>query len=296
MIDFPMVYVVILAFNHYEATRRALSSLQALTYPDFKVLVLDNGSTDETLVRLPHEFPEVHLHSNASNVGFAAGINVGIRIALEAGADYVFVLNNDVIVDPHILEPLVRAASADVGAVAPLIYSVEEPDRIWSAGFKRHPLLLEMRGGSRGKLANQQLQGMIEVDFLIGCASLLHAEVLREVGLFDERYFFYYEDLDLSMRIQAHGYRLLVVPSARLWHQGAATAGPGSPFNVYQMARGSVLFFRSHARGLQRPLILLVRTASSLKKSLGFMLSGRWNLVCQHWLGIRDGWCEPCGM
>lgn len=291
----PLVYVTIPTFNNYEDTRRALTSLQALTYPNFRIVVVDNGSTDETVARLPAEFPEVRLHCNSHNLGFAAGINVGLRVALDAGAEFVLVLNNDVVVEPRLLEPLIAAVNDDVGVVAPLIYALEEPGRVWSSGFRRHPLLLEMRGGLRGKLDAGQWQGPAEVDYLLGCALLLPARTLSEVGLFDEQYFFYYEDLDLSMRIQAQGYRLLMVPEAHVWHKGAATAGAGSPFHVYHMARGSAIFFHKYARGVLGALVLLYRLGSSLKKSLSFIVNGRWDLLGQHWRGVQDGWRVSCG-
>jgi GT2 family glycosyltransferase len=287
----PLVYIVVLTYNHCDYTRGALTSLLALSYSNYRVLILDNGSTDETPVQIPSEFPEFSFYCNPGNLGFAAGINVGLRMALEAGAEFLLVLNNDVQVDPHLLEPLVLAAGPDVGALAPMINSMEQHDRIWSAGFDRHPSLLEMRGGARGQLDTGQWSGPIEVDYLLGCALLLPAKVLREVGLFDERYFFYYEDLDLSLRIQARGYRLLVIPDAHVWHQGALSSEAGSAFHVYQMARGSVIFFRSHAGGLSRILVLLYRAGSSIRKSLGFAARRRWDLIAQHWRGLRDGWC-----
>lgn len=286
----PLIYILMLTYNHYDETREALASLQALTYTNYRLVVLDNGSTDETADCLPVEFPEVDFHCNPGNLGFAAGMNVGLRLALEAGADFALIMNNDVRVDPDLLQRLLSEAGPGVGALAPLIYWLDDPARIWSAGFDRDPLLLEMRGGARGQLDTGEWQDPIDVDYLLGCVVLLPASTLQAVGLFDERYFFYYEDLDLSLRVQAHGYRLRVVPGARVWHRGAGSAVSGSAFHVYQMARGSVVFFRCHARGLGRVLIPFYRLGSSIKKTLAFAGRRRWDLARAHWRGLRDGW------
>jgi len=290
MKDFPQVYVIMLTYNHSEDTRQALISLQRLTYPNVRLVIVDNQSTDETVSMVRRDFPEVMVLVNASNLGFAAGVNVGIRYVLEFGAKLVLLINNDVVVAPDMLDCLVAAMEEDIGATAPLIYQLEDPTRIWSAGFARHPSLLEMRGGARGELDIGKWIAPFEVDYLLGCALLLDCDVLRKVGFFDERYFFYYEDLDLSLRMQENGYRLLTVPQARMWHKGSGSAGSSSEFRVYHMARSSIVFFRSHTVGLRRFAILLFRIGSALKKSLNFAFTGKFQHMCALWHGMCDGW------
>ena len=286
-----LVYVVLLTYNHCQDTLRALDSLSKMTYPDFKLLVVDNQSTDGTVETVRRQYPEVELVVHSSNRGFAAGVNPGLQYALERGAEFVLTINNDVIVDPTMLSHLVAAmGEPDVGGTAPMIYCMDDPKRIWSVGFLKHPLLLEMRGGARGQIDQGQWQTPFEVDYLLGCAILLRSSMLREVGLFDERYFFYYEDLDLSMRTRQQGYRLLTVPQAKMWHKGAGSAGSGSAFRTYQMARGSVIFFRMHARSLQRPASFLFRAGSAIKTSMTFLLRKQPLLLRYYWQGLRDGW------
>jgi hypothetical protein len=119
---------------------------------------------------------------------------------------------------------------------------------------------------------------------------LLDSSMLREIGLFDERYFFYYEDLDLCLRIRRQGYRLITVPQAKMWHKVAGSAGMGSAFRTYHMARSGVIFFRTHARGFQRPASFLFRAGSALKSSLKFLLTKRYHLLRHYWQGLWDGW------
>ena len=286
----PLIYVVILTYNHCKDTLQALDSLGRMIYPNYKLLVVDNKSTDGTVEIVQEKHPEVGLMVHPSNQGFAAGINPGLQHALDRGADFILVINNDVLVAPPMLTDLVKVMKPDIGAAAPMIYYLDDPKRIWSVGFSKHPLLLEMRGGSRGQIDQGQWQTPFEVDYLLGCAILLNSSMLRRVGLFDERYFFYYEDLDLSLRARGRGYRLVTVPQAKMWHRGAGSAGMGSPFRTYHMARGSVIFFRTHARGLQRPASFLFRTGSALKVSFKFLLSKQPRLLRHYWQGLWDGW------
>jgi len=290
MNDFPEVYVIMLTYNHSEDTRQALISLRGLTYPHVRLLVIDNQSTDETVSMVRRDFPEVTLVINPTNLGFAAGINVGIHYAIESGAKLVLLINNDVVVAPDMLDHLVAALEDDVGATAPLIYYLDDPTRIWSAGFNRHPLIWEMRGGARDALDTGQWSVPFEVDYLLGCALLLNCDVLQKVGFFDECYFFYYEDLDLSWRIQKSGYPLLTVPQAHMWHKGSGSAGSSSEFRVYHMARSSTIFFRSHAVGWRRFVIFLFRVGSALRKSWNFAFAGKFQHLRALWRGMCDGW------
>jgi len=286
------VYVVIPTFNHYKDTLRALDSLGKMTYPNFKVLIVDNQSTDQTVALVREKHPDVELLIHPRNLGFAAGVNPGLQHALDQGADYVLLINNDVVVAPSMLTHLVAAMQPEVGVAAPMIYFLDDPERIWSVGFRRHPLLMEMRGGARGQMDKGQWQTPLEVDYVLGCAMLLSAPALRKVGFFDERFFFYYEDLDYSLRFQRLGYRLITVPLAQMWHKGSGSAGAGSAFRTFHMARGSVIFFRAHAQGRQRLAVFLFRCGSALRVCAGFVLRGRFHLLKSYWRGMRDGWRE----
>lgn len=288
----PLVYAVVLTHNHIDYTRRALASLQRMTYPAYRLLVVDNFSSDGTVEVVRKEFPAVEILVQASNLGFAAGMNAGLRLALARGAESILIANNDVEMDPELLFVLQSAMERDagIGAVAPLILSMSQPGRIWSSGFRRDPYLLEMRGGKRDRPSSEAPRQTTEVDYLPGCVLLLRSQMLQRAGLFDERFFFYYEDLDLCLRAQQCGYMLLVVPEARAWHLGAATAGQASPFQTYHRARGSVMFVRKHAKGLRSPLAMAFRLGSFVAASARALLAGRGDLLNPLWRGAYDGW------
>jgi len=290
MSSFPLVYVVTITYNHCEDVVRTLDSLSRMAYPNYRLLVVDNQSTDGVVEIVRDGYPDVELLVNPSNLGFAAGVNRGLRFALDHEADCVLVVNSDVMADPSMLMQLVSAIEPGVGATAPVIHYLDHPEKIWSIGFVKHPLLLEMRGGARGQVDQGQWQKPFEVDYLLGCAILLSSTMLRDIGFFDEHFFFFYEDLDLSLRARRRGYRLVTVPQARLWHKVAGSSEPGSTFRAYHQARSSVLFFRMHTRGIQKPASFLFRFASALQISLKFLLHRQFHLLRHYWLGLWDGW------
>jgi GT2 family glycosyltransferase len=288
----PLVYVVTLTWNQKADTLDCLESLSQMTYPNYRVLLVDNGSEDGTSVAVRECFPDVEIIVNPENLGFQGGFNVGLQSALDAGAEYIFVINNDTFVDPSILDEMVAHAGApDVGMVAPKIYYADEPNRIWTVGGTRHPLTWEMTDIGDRQLDQGQWEDVIERDYLIGCALLIKRSLLEQVGLFDTGYSpIYYEDSDLSVRARKAGYRLLTVPSARMWHKVSASGGGNdSPRVRYLMARNSVRFFRKHVRGWQWLVIIPYRTGSAVLWTLRLLCRGRFRSIPAHWRGLFDG-------
>ncbi len=130
--------IVILNWNTYEMTRECVQSLSAMTGDSFEILIVDNGSHDGSLENLRHAFPQLTIIANGRNLGFAAGANVGMKRALDQGADYVLLVNNDTVVQPDLLAELLAEAkrTPQAGMISPKIYYADPPDRIWWAGGK----------------------------------------------------------------------------------------------------------------------------------------------------------------
>jgi len=294
----PLVYVVIPNWNRRDDTLACVESLLQMDYPDFRIVVVDNGSTDDSVQAMARQFPGVEQITNGRNLGFAAGANVGIRHALARGADFVFVANNDTSVAPDALGVMVEAASPqDVGLVGPKIYYAGDPQRIWSVGAWRHRLTLEITGCRRGQLDADPDGEPFEVDFVTGCAMLIRRGCLEQVGLFDERFFMYYEDSDYCLRVRSAGYHVLVVPRAKMWHKVATSSGGSdSPMERYHMARSSVLFFRKHVRGWRWLIVGPYRAGSAVKWVMRLALRRRWVSVRAYLRGLGDGWQRdaPC--
>jgi len=257
------IAVVVLSWNGLALTRDTLRSLAACQVPEawtLRTLVVDNASSDGSAQMVRQEFPDVELLALPENRRFAGGNNAGLERALAAGADAVMLLNNDVVADPKLVDKLLAALAEQpaAGAVAPLIYFGPPSDRIWYGGGRCRPWLAH--SSHRGLRARDhgQYRSIEDTGYLTGCCLLATADAWRKVGLLDERYFIYAEDADWCLRARAAGYRLLFVPTARLWHRvsaSSANASGGDAMNawkVYQRLRANVTLWARHTHGIAR--------------------------------------------
>jgi GT2 family glycosyltransferase len=287
------VCVVLLNWNGRDDTLACLDSLRLSDYPHLEIVVVDQGSQDGLVEVLRQRGSHVKLFASEVNLGFTGGNNQGIRYGLESGADYIMLLNNDTIVDRHCISELVHAAESNpaAGALGPKIYQCDESNRIWSLGgivdFSEN--VGQMRG--YGRIDRGQFDALTEVDFISGCAVMVHREVVEAVGLLNEEFYpGYYEDADWGMRIRAAGYVNLVVPSAKIWHKASAsTGGDYNPTSKYLMGHHAVVFMRKYAKWHQwvRWFIFAVLGLPLLFVVRAFQGKGR--SVWAKALGIRDG-------
>jgi len=287
----PLVYAVTLAWNRCDDTMACVASLLQSTYQPLRVIVCDNGSTDGTPQALRAAFPQIEVLELGRNLGFAAGANAGLRQALAARADHILLINNDTTVAPSMVERLVAATAPGVGIVAPMIYYAAAPDTIWSAGGLRSRWTLEQLHDLRGRHDVGGWPKAQARDFVPGCAMLLSRTVLETVGLFDERFFMYYEDSDLCLRVRRADYRILLAPAAQMWHKVAiSSGGTDSPAERYAMARSSVLFFRKHVHGWQWMIVGPFRLGSAIKTTVRLLWLRRLTATAAYWRGLFDGW------
>jgi GT2 family glycosyltransferase len=281
------IVAVIISYNGSADTVECVGSLLESSHPGLRIVVVDNGSSPP--LSLPPGHADVEVVRLEANLGYSGGVNVGIGRALNTGADAVFVLNNDTIFAADAVARLAAELKGDVGIVAPRIYYAADPGLIWSDGFMAHPWTLEMRGGRRGQREGKDEEPVRAVDYVAGCAMLIHRSVLDAIGLFDEGYFaLYYEDLDYCIRARRAGFGILTVPAAHVWHKVALTFGLQSPRRQYLMAYGSVRFFVKHA-GRRWPLVAIARTASLGKTAGRLIIRGQRSQLAAHLRGLRDG-------
>jgi len=252
----PPVALIVLTWNQRDLTLDCLASLAGLDYPAdrLEVVVVDNGSVDGTAEAVEERYPRVAVLRNGQNLGFAEGNNVGIRYALEGTAEYIMLLNNDTVVDPHMLQELLAVLDAqpDVGIVGPKMLYFDPSDVIWCAGNR-----IDLQRGSSIRLQAEQpddesLQEPQDVDFITACGICLRRRVIEEIGLLDPRFFIYYEETDWCTRARAAGWRIQYAPRARLWHKVSAAMGATSPATDYYMTRNVFLFLSKNQRGLPK--------------------------------------------
>jgi GT2 family glycosyltransferase len=225
--------------------------LYELEYAGANIVVVDNASTDGTAqaIKAAHG-DRVTLIINEENLGFAGGNNVGIRYALEKGADYVLLLNNDTVVDPKLLSSLVGVISseADIGIVGPKIFFAFPSNKIWFAGGE----VFLSRGTARHigirKTDRGQYDTIRAVDYISGCALLARRDVFEKVGFLDESYQTYFEDTDFCMRAKQHNYRIVYVPEGKVWHMISSSAGGQlGRKKIARKMKSSFRFFRHYA-------------------------------------------------
>ena len=223
----PQVGIALLNWNGYDDTARCLSSLRESRFRPALILVFDNGSADGSAERLKTEFPEIELVLGGENHGFSGGNNRAAKQLLDAGMDYVWVLNNDTQVEPGCLGSLVRILEEDpgIGAASAKIWFMDEPRIFGYAGsaFNRWTFHSDFRGLRDADVG--QYDAAEDVEILSGCCMLIRAETLREIGLFNRAFFAYAEDIDWSLRAREAGIRLRYEPQAALWHKMLALCG-----------------------------------------------------------------------
>lgn len=252
----PAVAVVLVTWNNFDDTAECLESLRLVAHPDLLPIVVDNGSRDDSAARIRQRFPGVTLVENGSNRGLAGGNNAGIRRALECGAGFVLLLNNDTVVDPGLVAAFLAAADRhpQAGVFGARIYRHDDPRRIWWARPRWDPVRVGFDNEGSGELDDgARFEQEAEIDYANGCALFFRREVVERIGLMDERFFVYFEDVDWCFSARAAGFGIRYVPQARLWHKVARTnAGERSPIVVYFETRNQFLWSKKHLFGNER--------------------------------------------
>ena len=229
------VTCIVLNWNGWKHTLECLAALKACTYPNLTVVVVDNGSTDDSVSRISAAFPGVTLLKTDKNLGFAGGNNVGIRHALAHGADYVWLLNNDTIPAPEAVFGLVAKALTDskIGAVSSICYCADSPDTVQAWAGSRVNLLF---GYVR---LNSEPRADDWFDALNGASLLIPCTAINAVGLLDEEFFLYWEDTEFCLRLKKEGWRLAAAPDSRVLHKvNASTRGNKAILDRYYTASG----------------------------------------------------------
>ena len=243
----PFIVTIVLNTNRREDTCAALASLDQNTYQNQRVLVLDNASTDGSVPAIRATFPAAQIIELEQNLGYAGNNNVGIQAAVAQGAEWVFVLNEDTLLAPDCLAQLIKVGQSNprIGIVGPMVYHHNEPDVIQSAGGK-----MGSDWQAWHMAQNEQDQGQFsqahEVDWISGCAILVRREVIEQVGMLDERFFYYWEETEWCLRARKAGWRIMQVPQAKLWHKGVQRDYQPSPTVTYYSTRNRFLLFAKH--------------------------------------------------
>ncbi len=277
------VFVTIITFNSHNATLECLESVERIEKKGFELFVnvIDNGSREVFKTKNEYKNFVLKILRSDQNLGFSGGQNLGIKQALRDGADYIVVLNNDTILDKNLIVSLITTFKEGMGIVSPKIYfakgyefhkerySEKEKGKVfWYAGgiFDWSNMIASHRGVD--EVDKGQYDKLSEIDFATGCCMAIRSDVFERVGFFDEKYFLYLEDSDLSNRLKKKGLKIIYQPEAVLWHKNASSAGgSGSILQDYYITRNRLLFGFKYAN-LRTKLALI-------RESVKIIISGR---------------------
>jgi len=257
----PKVSIIILNWNGWRKTVECLESLTKINYSNYEVIIVDNGSTDESVDRLKR-LRKIKLILNKRNLGFSGGNNTAIRkILKEDRSKFILLLNNDTIVEKNFLNELIKAAQAEekAGILGPKIYYFDYQDKknvIQSAGSKINLCLGKFPSVEKlNQVDDGRFKQVKDVDFVIGACLLIKTEVIRKIGLLDKRYFLLFEDTDWCLRAKKAGYSILYVPQSIIWHRTSQSMRRVS--EVYYYTRNLFWFEFKYANPFQLLCFLL---------------------------------------
>ncbi len=267
----PEISIVLLNVNQHKITIDCIKSLRDNDYTNFEIVLVDNGSTDESVkifYSLIQEFSNLKLIENRENLGFAEGNNVGIR---NCDGNYILLLNNDTIVKKNFLSSMIEATKKfpKAGAFGPKMYFWDKRSEIWHIGGEITMFLNFVTTPLKYKDIYKK------VSWLSGCALMMKKETIQKVGLLNESFFIYLEDVEWSIRATKAGYDLIYVPDAELWHIGSISSKKigGTPFFIYLGYRNKLFLLKNQFTGLiatavyvETMMVLLVKASVSLLK------------------------------
>jgi len=248
----PLVYVLLVNWNTARHTIACLDSLQHVSYPNYRVLVIDNASRDDSVDAIAQAYPDVPIVRNGRNMGFTGANNVGFEHALRAGADFVYLLNTDTWVAADFLSEAVETAISEsdnsIGIVGSKVLHADRPDCIQFMGA-----YVNLATGYSGRpfgydqIDQGQYDSVTDVDRVTGCAMMISRACLEATDGFDDAFFAFHEDVDLCLCARSASFRVVMSPQSRIWHEGGgSTGGVVSSTHMYYDVRNTFRLLDKH--------------------------------------------------
>lgn len=294
----PKIAIIIINWNTFQLTFNCLKSLEACSYNNISFFLVDNGSIDGSGDKIALEFPEVNYIKNEKNEGFTGANNLALKAILEQDFDYVLLLNNDTEVKPNFLSLLEAKMNSDnkLAATQPLILNFKNKDTIWNAGGSFNTFFGLTKTRLKGMIFNPQLNIETSTQWITGCCILVKTSVVKQVGLLDNRFFAYFEDVDWSIRMTNLGYKLAVVPESIIYHHtsgstkknNASNEGNLSPYAHFLNVRNHIYLIKKHTffNTLGSWIYQIVKIFAF---SIYFILRGRFVKFKMVWRGLFEG-------
>jgi len=282
--------IIIVNWKQYDLTKKCLLSINKTKFNNYKIILVDNESSEKKLNVLLNDFNNLKVIQNKLNLGFGVANNQAINYALDNNYDYVMLLNNDTEVDQNFISPLINCIENNnsIAGVQPLIMNYNKRDLIWSAGG----YINKFFGNTT---TNKSLEKKLNLDWITGCCMLLKTEVIKKTKLFDENFFAYYEDVDWSLRIKDLGYSLQLVETSLIYHHGSISSnnstseGRLSAYVHYLNFKNHIYFLRKHSEKFNFFGVVLYQLMKLISYSIYFILRFRFNKLKMIYKGLIDG-------
>lgn len=264
----PSVCAVLVNYNGIEDTRECVKSLLQCNYSHLHIIIVDNNSQKGKAVYdaviTQNDCEIIYMNDN---VGFAGANNVGIKRALEMGASYVLILNNDTVVEKDFLKPLIDTCEADknIAIATGKIFYYDEKDYIWFGGGYYDSKLCECKIEGIGQKDNPKFNKSKAIPFATACLWLIPTDVFKKVGYMSEDYFLYYEDADFCERVKAQGLKISYVPKSIIYHKESRSTVKGSNSYKYYNIRNYLIFIRKYCDKKNKPRVYFNRFYTTLK-------------------------------
>ena len=284
--------IVILNWNGLSDTIETLNSLQKITYQDYFVILVDNGSDNNEAGQLEQRFKDyIQVIKLPENLGFAGGCNIGAKTALKQGAEAILLLNNDVVLEPNFLDPLVeKLKESQVGIVSPKIYFEQDRNRVWFAGGGFHWWTGLVFHYGEEKPDAPKYSKTKKVQFITGCSMLIKEEVFDKIGYLDESYKFYWEDADFSLKSRQAGFDLVYVAESRIYHKVSRSLGKKSPERSYLATKNRLVFMRKNFSGIRLAIFVVIFLGYKIPlKVITLTLKGRYGNLKAFFRGVKEG-------
>ena len=295
----PKVAIIIVNWNSFYHTNNCINSLKKINYKDFDIIVVDNGSEDNSGKALKETHPEIILLQSPVNTGFAGGNDIALKYSIEKKYTYSLLLNNDTFVEPDFLDelPAYMDEHENVGACQPKIFYHSQPHILWNGGSVYNRFLGITYSRRYLRKEGKWQKSIHEVDWITGCAFFVRNSILQETGLLSNNMFMYYEDVEFSMRIKRKGYQLMFFPGSVVYHIAGASLkekkrgkeGYLNPRVHYFNFRNNIWFLKKYTPLYFAPTVVLFNLFYYGAFLCYFLIRGRFKKFKAVLMAIKDG-------